>query len=151
MSVGCKWLAVSGSSGILLTQVVTFRQMFILISYPMITNCVTDTSFCIIGPKKIKSLFSRAAANFNHKFDIALVAPELFLFSWCKNCTWGISDKYLPLNKISNNFSKSILIFTWDKAWVFKNKPCFDSNFHILFTFMILHLQDINANIFTRI
>ena len=49
-------------------------------------------SFVSLVLKTTKSLFSRAAVNFNDKFYIALVAPELFLFSGCKNCILRITD-----------------------------------------------------------
>ena len=49
-------------------------------------------SFVSLVLKTTESLFSRAAVNFNDKFYIALVAPELFLFSGCKNCILRITD-----------------------------------------------------------
>ena len=62
------------------------------------------------------------------------IKEQMFLQIFC--CCW----------KFETTFSKSILIFTWDKVWFSKNKPCFYSDFlFFFFKFMIFHFQDIHG------
>ena len=112
-------------------------------------------SFVSLVLKTTESLFSRAAVNFNDKFYIALVAPELFLFSGCKNCILRITDtlrskcsyKYFV---VVENLKQRFL-----KAFWFSLETRFGSprislaftpiSFFFFFKFMIFHFQDIHG------
>ena len=111
-------------------------------------------SFVSLVLKTTESLFSRAAVNFNDKFYIALVAPELFLFSGCKNCILRITDtlrskcsyKYFV---VVENLKQRFLKAFWFSLETRFGSPGISLAFtpisFFFFKFMIFHFQDIHG------